>query len=302
MEQPLVSVIVVSYNHSKYIRENLDSIKAQTYPNIELIVADDASADNSVEVFEAWLSENHYTAKKVFHKQNTGLATTLNECLEIVSGKYVKLIAADDYLHPESIEKCVTAISENDNIGFVFSDMHYVDNNSQLLDRNLFSSEIYHHSPEQLKDELLNRCFICAPTALISHKALKETGKYNPNKIVEDYDRWLRMITSGYELRCIPEKLAYYRSHGENISSNSNDRMQEEVFMLNFKYSNGNLFLNSEIENIYLRAKYRYSHEFFNSYKKYQYKDTISYCLIKNNLPILLKMYRIIKQKLNIKN
>lgn len=302
MEQPLVSVIVVSYNHSKYIRENLDSIKAQTYPNIELIVADDASKDNSVEVFEAWLSENNYSAKKNFHKQNTGLATTLNECLEIVSGKYVKLLAADDYLHPESIEKGVNEISKSDNIGFVFSDMYYVDNNSQFLERNLFSSEIYHHSPEKLKDELLNRCFICAPTTLISFKAIKDTGKYNPSKIVEDYDRWLRIIISGYELRCIPEKLAYYRSHGENISSNSNGRMQEETFILNFKYSNRNLSLNTEIENIYLRTKYKYSQEFFDGYKNYRYKDTLSYLLIKNNKPTLLKLYRIIKQKLNIKN
>lgn len=302
MEQPLVSVIVVSYNHSKYIRENLDSIKAQTYPNIELIVADDASKDNSLEVFEAWLSENNYSAKKNFHKQNTGLATTLNECLEMVTGKYVKIIAADDYLHPESIEKCVNVISKNDTIGFVFSDMYYVDNNSQLLERNLFSSEIYHYSPEKLKDELLNRCFICAPTALISFKALKHTGKYNPSKIVEDYDRWLRIIISGYELRCIPEKLAYYRSHGENLSGNNNGRMAEEVFILNFKYSNRNLFLNTEIERAYLYFKYKFNKDFFNDYKKYKYKDTLSYLLIKNNKPTLLKLYRIIKQKLNIKN
>lgn len=301
MQQPLVSVIVVSYNHSKFIRENLDSIKSQTYPNIELIIADDASPDNSVEVFEAWLSENNYPAKKNFHKQNTGLATTLNECLEMVSGKYVKLIAADDYLHPESIEKCVNAISENDNIGFVFTDMYYVNNDSTIVERSLFSSDIYHHSPEQLKDELLNNCFICAPTALISLKAIKETGKYNPSKIVEDYDRWLRIITSGYELRCIPEKLAYYRSHGENISVVSNSKMVEEVFILNFKYSNKNLFLNKEIEDIFLKG-HKYGQDFFEGYKNYKYKDSLSYTFIKNNQPTLLKIHRVIKQLLKIRN
>lgn len=301
MEQPLVSVIVVSYNHSKYIRENLDSIKAQTYPNIELIIADDASADNSVEVFEEWLSENNYVVKKNFHTKNTGLATILNECLEMISGKYVKIIAADDYLHPESIEKCVKAISENDNIGFVFSDMYYVDNDSQLLERNLFSSEIYHYPPEKLKDELLNKCIVCAPSVLISYEALKTTGKYNPAKIVEDYDRWLRIITCGYDLHVIPEKLVYYRFHGESITFNSNGKIQEEAFILYFKYSNKYLFLNSNIEKIFLKG-YKYNQEFFENYKVYKYKDVLTYFFIKNNLPILLKIYRIIKKKLNIKN
>lgn len=301
MEQPLVSVIVVSYNHSKYIRENLDSIKAQTYPNIELIIADDASKDNSVEVFEAWLSENNYSAKKNFHKQNTGFTTTLNECLEMVTGKYVKIIAADDYLHPESIEKCVNVISKSDNIGFVFSDMYYVDNNSQFLEKNLFSSEIYHDSPERLKDALFNKCIVCAPSVLISYQALKSTGKYDPSKIVEDYDRWLKIVTSGYELRCIPEKLVYYRFHGESITFNSNGKIQEEAFILYFKYSNQYLFLNSEIEKIFLKG-YRYNQDFFDSYKNYKYKDTLTYLFIKNNQPTLLRMYRIIKQKLNIKN
>ena len=57
---PLVTIVVISYNQSKYIKENLDSIKAQTYLNIELIVADDASPDNSVEIFESWLKHNNY--------------------------------------------------------------------------------------------------------------------------------------------------------------------------------------------------------------------------------------------------
>ncbi|MEC5394205.1 glycosyltransferase [Bergeyella sp. RCAD1439] len=302
MEQALVSIIVVSYNHSLYIKECLDSIKSQTHTNIELIVADDASKDNSVEIFENWLSENNYFAKKNFHKENTGLATTLNECMEMVTGKYIKLIAADDYLHPQSIEKCLAKFNENDKLGFVFSDTYFVDKHSNLLDRNLFSRELYSLPYEQLKDELMNKCFICGPTILISCKAWTEAGKYNPTKIVEDYDRWLRIITMGYEFGVVIEKLAYYRSHGENISSKSNGKLQEEVFMLNFKYSTRKLFLNTEIENIYLRTSHRYSREFFDVYKKYKYCDDFSYFFIKNDMQFALKVYRIVKQKLSIKN
>lgn len=302
MEQPLVSVIVVSYNHSKYIRENLDSIKAQTYPNIELIVADDASKDNSVEVFEAWLSENNYSAKKNFHKQNTGFATTLNECIEMASGEYIKLIAADDFLHPESIEKCMQEFAKNDNLGFVFSDTYFVDKHSNIFENNLFGRELYSLPYEELKEELMNRCFICAATSVIFREAIIKTGKYDPTKMVEDYERWLRIITSGYDFTLIPEKLTYYRSHGENISSISNGRMAEEVFILNFKYSTHNLLLNTDIERNYLHFNYKYRKEFFDAYKNYKYKDPFTYFFIKNSLSSLLKIYRIIKQKLNIKN
>ena len=74
MNNPLVSVVVISYNQAKYIKENLDSLKAQTYPNWELIVADDASPDNSVEEFKNWLKENNVNAKELFHTKNTGLS------------------------------------------------------------------------------------------------------------------------------------------------------------------------------------------------------------------------------------
>lgn len=64
MEGPLVTIVVVSYNHSKYIKENLNSVKHQTYKNIQLIVGDDASQDHSVKIFEQWLKENEYPAEK----------------------------------------------------------------------------------------------------------------------------------------------------------------------------------------------------------------------------------------------
>jgi alpha-1,3-rhamnosyltransferase len=66
LEKPLVSIVVVSYNHAHFLEENLNSIKAQTYPSIQLIVADDASKDNSIEVYENWLEKNNYPPLRIF--------------------------------------------------------------------------------------------------------------------------------------------------------------------------------------------------------------------------------------------
>lgn len=238
VKEPLVSIIVVSYNHAKYIEENLTSIKNQTYKNIELIVADDASSDNSVEVFEKWLSDNNYTAKKKFHKKNTGLATTLNECIEMVNGKFVKFIAADDFLEPRSIEECVKVLEAiGDEVGMVFTDFITVDESSHIID-NLITykdANFFDHGNLLDKNQLLFRNVIIAPTALLRTTALKATGPYISNFILEDHDRWLR-INELYRIGFVNEKLANYRVVDSGVTSTRHDRMVVEDIILKLKY------------------------------------------------------------------
>ncbi len=235
--QPLVSIIVISYNHSRFIKENLDSIKAQTYSNIELIVGDDASQDNSVEVFEEWLKDNHYTAAfKNYHQVNTGLATMLNECIEKANGKYLKLIAADDFLHPESIEKCVAKLEdEGEECGMVFTDTYSVDDNGDPLPALAHYDTVGALSSEDFKKLLLQGNQIAALTVVIRKKVLLETGVYDNKFIVEDYYRWLK-ISQKYTISYVPEKLAYYRQHGGNISVLRAERIEEEVALLQMMF------------------------------------------------------------------
>lgn len=294
MEQPLVSVIVVSYNHSKYIRENLDSIKAQTYPNIELIVADDASADNSVEVFEAWLSENHYPAKKIFHKQNTGLATTLNECLELITGKYVKLIAADDFLHPESIAQCVAKLEElGEEYGMVFTDFYTVDDNSETIDSYLKTPLSIFDNHTLRYDALLEQNRIIAPTTLIHTSILKKTGLYTPNFILEDYDRWLR-IGKINKIYFINSKLCYYRRHENNVSQIKHRQMFFEDLYLKMKYdTEGQMktFVNKSIGKVFLAQKEQIPPLVKQAYGKYPHKGKILHFMLKYNLPKVYRLY-----------
>lgn len=294
MEQPLVSVIVVSYNHSKYIRENLDSIKAQTYPNIELIVADDASKDNSVEVFEAWLSENNYSAKKNFHKQNTGLATTLNECLEMVSGKYVKIIAADDYLHPESIEKCVEKLEElGEDYGMIFTDYFTVDDKSNIVEKYLVNDSNILDNNTLKYEALLERNRIIAPTTLVRVNIIRETGKYTPNFILEDHDRWLR-IGKISKIYYIDECLCYYRRHEGNLSQIRHRQMFFEDLYLKMKYDeDGSMqtFVNKNIGQIFLERQEEIPKFVKNAYQKYSYRGKMLSLCIKYNLNKLYKFY-----------
>lgn len=273
-KKDLVSIIVCSYNQGKYIKECLDSIKAQTYPNIQLIVADDASPDNSVQVFENWLSENNYPAITNFHQKNTGLATVLNECIELVEGKYVKIIAADDFLHPDSIQECVKKLeSLGDDYGMVFSDTYAVDDNSNILPDIADYNKLGGVPPETFKKDLLIGNRIAALTVLMKKEALIKTGKYKSDLLIEDYYRWLK-INALYSTAYVPRKLAYYRLHDSNISSARKERIDEECLYLQMifdKKGDVKKIINHKIDQIYIKNKL--SKFLLTQFKQYPYKN-----------------------------
>ncbi len=232
MEDPLVSIVVVSYNQARYIPQILDSLKSQTYTNWELIVADDCSPDHSVEVFQNWLQENSVNAQKIFHTSNTGLSTVLNEALELCNGEYVKFIAADDYLHAEYLEKAVECLQEKGKeYGMVFTDTFCVDENSRPLPDLADYNKLGNVPPEEFRKDLLKGNCIAALTVLMRTNVVKETGKYDSKLIVEDYFRWLK-ISEKYFIAYLPEKLAFYRLHEENISKTKAERIATEAIML----------------------------------------------------------------------
>lgn len=293
MEKPLVTIVVVSYNHAHYLEENLNSIKAQTYPNLQLIVADDASKDNSVEVYENWLEKNNYPAIKNFHTKNTGLTTTLNECIDLIDGKYIKFIAADDYLHPECIEKSVKKLEEmGKDYGMVFTDTWAIDDNSKIIkdiaDYNINS----YLSKEEFREKLISGNRIAALTVLMNTQTLKNTGKYPTDIIVEDYFRWLKINEISW-IAYIPEKLCYYRVHSNNISKLKEKTIFEEDFIFRIMFDKDGkhkAIIDDKIK--YLYWKKDLSKKTIKQYSKYNFRDkTLGFCL-SYNLPFTA--YRII--------
>jgi alpha-1,3-rhamnosyltransferase len=285
MEQPLVTIVVVSYNHSKYIRENLDSIKNQTYGNIQLIVGDDASSDHSADVFEQWLKENNYSAEKKFHTHNTGLATMLNECILLAKGKYIKCIAADDFLHHDSIQECVLKLeSLGEEYGMVFTNTYAIDDNSNIMADIADYDKFGGVSREAFRKDILMGNKIAALTVLMKKEALIKTGIYESDFLIEDYYRWLK-INALYYTAYIPRKLAYYRLHDSNISSARKERIDEECIYVQMLFDkNGDLkkIINYKIEKLYKTNKL--SDFLLNQFKDYPYKSKRLHLAIKYSI------------------
>ncbi len=303
MNKGLVSVIVCSYNHEKYINQCLDSIKLQSYNKIQLIVADDASKDNSVEIFENWLKENDYPAEKNFHQKNTGLAITLNECIKLAKGEYIKIIAADDYLYPESIEHCINALEElGTDYGMVFTDFWAVDDNNQPAEffLNYENKSFFNPDNSLKKEQLIKYNCIISPTVLIRKDTLLATGEYNPSMLLEDHDRWLR-INEIKKIHFIHKKLCYYRVLPTGVSSTRKAKMEEEDLYLRMKYDKDGINKSEIYRNLlakYLRHE-KISSFVISHYLEYPHKiKRLSFVLKYYIPPILYRVFIKIYNKL----
>lgn len=249
MEKPLVSIVVISYNQAKYIEENLNSIKAQTYKNIELIVADDASQDNSVNVFDNWLKDYDYQVKKNYHSKNTGLVTVLNECIEMASGKYIKLIAADDCLEPNYIEKCLNVLLEN-KADIVFTNAKQIDDENNIIQEDYFRVPRYDNLEELVKLLLLGGNFISGSSMITTTALYSKLGKYSSDILLEDYNLVLKALKKNIFIYYLNENLVRYRRHSSNITIKRFSRLEVETIKEKIKFDETGEYSNIIHNNI----------------------------------------------------
>ena len=124
MKRQLVSIITASYNYEDYIKETIESIINQSYTNWELIIVDDGSKDNSIEVIQEYCKKD--SRIKLFthpNNENKGLAETVKLGLENASGEWIAFLESDDIFYPTAIEEKIKVVSENPKVKFIFSDV-----------------------------------------------------------------------------------------------------------------------------------------------------------------------------------
>lgn len=285
----LVSVIVASYNHARYITECLDSLLKQSYRNWELIVCDDNSKDDSVAVFDRWLQRNSVKAKKVFHSENTGFCKILNECIALCEGEYVKIIAADDLMGSNLLEEAVLAFERQDDLtGVFYSNAAIIDDTSSLINKNVLENS--GRTPSGwVQDILLEGNFVPALTVVMKRRVLESVGEFDTSLIAEDYDYWLR-ASQFYKFVYDPSILAYYRVHGGNISTNYD--CEGEVRQVIIKHDK--LLAQKDKINIFFKERYfqrNLSPKLKSIYFSYIGRDKFMTWCIKWHIPY--KVYRI---------
>lgn len=213
LSSPTVTVIALCYNHARFVLETLESIRAQTFQDFELIVTDDASRDNSPDLIAQWLVEHRPDAQFIRHVTNAGLCRTLNEALAQARGAYICMIATDDTWYPDRLARHIDAMSAAPaNVAVVYSDADQMDEDGHALPTKFIDYYRKDFAPPsgKLFPILADGNFIPAMAATIRRSAIDAVGGYDERLSYEDYDMWLR-LSPQYDFLFCPGSVARYR-------------------------------------------------------------------------------------------
>lgn len=225
MSKPLVSIIIPCYNHQNFIDACFKSIMMQTYLAIEVILIDDCSKDKTVEKIEQTLeclNERFIRVELRRHIENKGITKTLNEGLEIAEGKYIKILASDDMLHPKSIETLVQTMEENMNYDMLFSNGQYISEDCSYEEALLLKNKSFYLSnplphPDSIVQTLYLGNFIVGGTVFFRKETYDKLGSYDENIPIEDWEYNLRVAVNG-TIGYVEEPIFFYRQVSTSIS------------------------------------------------------------------------------------
>ena len=238
---PLVSVVVPSFNHAPYLRAALESIYAQTYREIEVVVIDDGSTDNSADIAIASLAECPFPHQMI-RRQNRGAHATLNEAAKLSQGHYINPLNSDDLFTPQRIAHMVDA-AETYGTSLVFSATHFVDANTLAIDPfadarvySLLCRQANIAYRETVGNALLQDNVAVTTGNLFFSRALFDTlGGFRDFRYNHDWDFCLRALWFD-EPHYLDEPLYQYRFHGSNTISESADKNRAEALRIHSEY------------------------------------------------------------------
>ena len=210
---PRVTVFALCFNHARFLVECLDSIQAQTCQDFELIVADDASRDDSAALISAWIARHRPDTTFVQHSVNRGLCPTLNELMSMARGRYIAMVATDDVWEPDRLATLLAAIEPHPAVAVAFADAWQIDEAGAVLPDSFLQAHGYRDRPVpsgQIFAALADGNFIPAMATLIRREAIEAVGGYDAELSYEDYDMWLR-LAARHNFLFVPGLLARYR-------------------------------------------------------------------------------------------
>lgn len=246
MQQSLVTVVVISYNSRDTILETLESVKAQTYENLELVVADDASKDDTVAIVEKWIQENEdkFTRTKLIaNEKNKGIPGNLNGALPEVQGEYVKFLAADDILMPEAIQSYSEFCIENFQLlpiakvdllcqeSCEISDIQSIEN---------YCNRCYDFArldyKKQYKALLRQNCILSPAADFLPTQLVRQVGGFDKRyPMMEDYPFYIQIMKKGYGFGLLDKKNVKYRISTGSVSNASSEKLRKAEKQLFFQ-------------------------------------------------------------------
>jgi glycosyltransferase involved in cell wall biosynthesis len=216
--QPLISVIIPAYNAASFIEETLRSVQAQTYGNLEILVVDDGSSDETWKIIELF-SKKDPRIVPIKHEVNAGLAATRNTALKQAQGELIAFLDADDVWLPEKTSRQADLFRLQPHVNLTFTNYYLWDGTKDV---GLRYNKPKDFSTDNLHVKIIYACPFAPSSVMVRHDFLRRVGGFDPSfPGVEDWDLWLRMADTGMESKCVREPMFRYRLHPGNMSKNT---------------------------------------------------------------------------------
>ncbi len=283
---PKVSIVIPVYNGAIYMKEAIDSALAQTYDNIEIIVVNDGSTDETDKIALSYGNKIRY-----FKKENGGVSTALNLGIKEMTGEYFSWLSHDDIYMPEKIEKQIELLSSlDDKNTILYSNYKFIDENSEPI----YQPVIHNHEMLTKKQEYaLYRGCINGLTLLVNKKIFDDVGLFNEElRCTQDYEMWLRMIKKRYRFVHMPDVLVITRLHSKQ-ATNCNPKVLTEgnkiwIEMIDALSTNDKIRLEG--------SEYNFYDEMISFLETTPYEQTKNYCFEQKQKILLNEKYIIIEK------
>jgi len=219
-ESPLISIVMPTRNHARFIRDSIDSVLGQAYPNVELIVMDGASTDETVEILTSYGDRIRWHSAA-----DEGQSDAINKGMADAKGEIRGYLNSDDILLPGALQKVALHFDRHVECDMVYGSADYIDVRGEVI------------GPYPVADfsfgRLMHDCCVCQPAAFWRRRIAERVGPFNGDlQTAMDYEYWLRIASSGGIIQHTPEKLAQSRLHENAKTLSMRGKIYEEVFRI----------------------------------------------------------------------
>jgi len=242
---PLVSVIIITYNSEKYVIETLESAKSQTYQDIELIVTDDGSEDNTIQICEKWIKNNKLrfvTTKILTTPSNTGIPANCNRGIKIANGEWVKIIAGDDILLEKCIEENINFIAKNKGSKILLSNIiHFLDDTipKEIVKVSKpFWGKNNKPQTSQQQYEALLLSYCGNTTSFFIAKEVLEIIPFDERfQFIEDYPFVLNATKNGFYIKHVDTETVMYRIRNNSVFFGDNKKIFSDFYIKTYEFN-----------------------------------------------------------------
>ncbi len=215
---PLVSVLILTYNAESFIRESIESVLAQGYPALQIVVSDDLSKDGTCDILKEYQEKYPEVFTVNFNPVNLGITRNSNKALSLCIGDYVAFHAGDDVMLPGKIHEQVQYFERNSDCVLCYHNLELFDSDSgKVLGRyNNYRNKARSGSVREL---IRHGCFIGGNSVMVRRSSLPAGGYNEMMPVASDWQLWIAVTIGGGTIGYIDKVLARYRRHAQNTTA-----------------------------------------------------------------------------------